>query len=101
MAASGRRAHPLGAPDPVVADHALYHALGGTPKARQEAYRALFDAPLHEDFFDGLRAATNGNWALGDARFKRQVARATRRRVALLKGCRPKPRNDARQINRL
>jgi hypothetical protein len=27
-------------------------------------------------FADALRAATNGGWALGDARFKRQIAKA-------------------------
>jgi hypothetical protein len=38
----------------------------------------------------------------GDARFKRQIPQAMRRRVAPLpKGRRPKPHNDARQINLL
>ncbi len=95
---SSRRAHALGAPDPIVAGHALYQAPGGTAAARQEAYRALFDAPLNEGFIDGLRAATNGGWAFGDARFKRQIAQAMRRRVAPMpKGRRPKPHNDARR----
>ena len=99
---SSWRAHALGAPDTIVAEHALYRALGGTAAARQEAYRALFDAPLDEGFVDRLRAATNGGWALGDAHFKRQIAQAMRRRVAPLpRGRRAKPRNDARQINLL
>jgi putative transposase len=99
---SSWRAHALGAPDPLVAEHALYRALGGTAAARQEAYRALFDAPLDEGFIGDLRAATNGGWALVDARFKRQIAHALRRRVAPLpKGRRAKPRHDARQINLL
>jgi hypothetical protein len=33
---------------------------------------------------DGPRGATNGGWALGDARFKRQIAKALDRRVAPL-----------------
>jgi len=31
-----------------------------------------------------LRAATNGGWAPGNARFKHQIAKALGRRVALL-----------------
>jgi hypothetical protein len=53
-------------------------------------------------FVDALRAATNGGWALGDARFKRQIAKATGRRAAPLpKGRPPKARDDRRQLNRL
>jgi hypothetical protein len=53
--------------------------------ARQEACRALFRAALDEGFVDGLRAATQGGWALGDARLHatdRQGARPPRRPVA-------------------
>jgi hypothetical protein len=64
---------------------ALYHRLGRSAAARQEAYRALFRAALDEDFVDGLRAATRGGWALGDAGFKRQIAKALGRRVAPLR----------------
>jgi hypothetical protein len=56
--------------------------LGGTPGARRQAYRALFPAALDDDFVEGLRAATNGGWALGPERFMRQIAKALGRRVA-------------------
>jgi putative transposase len=99
---SSWRAHALGVPDPLAAEHPLYCALAPTPAARQEAYRALFAAPLDEAFVTELRAATNGGWALGDARFKRQIAQAMRRRVAPLpKGRRKKTQADARQISLL
>ena len=100
---SSWRAHALGAADPLLAAaHALYRALAPTPAGRQEAYRALFGAPLDEAFLTELRAATNGGWALGDARFKRQIAKAMRRRVAPLpKGRRKTQQADARQINLL
>ena len=49
-----------------------------------EEYRALFRAALDQDFVQDLRAATNGGWALGDARIKRQIAKAFGRRVAPL-----------------
>ena len=52
--------------------------------------------------FDGLRAATNGGWALGDARFKRQIAEALGRRVAPLPRGRPaKVKAERRQLNLL
>jgi hypothetical protein len=57
---------------------------GGTShpeEDRQQACRALFRAALHEDFMPDLRAAANGGWALGNARFKHQIAKALGRRV--------------------
>jgi hypothetical protein len=77
--------------------HDLHDRQGGAPAERQTAYRALFRAALDEAFVDSLRAATNGGWALGDARFKRQIAKALGRRVAPLpKGGHPRrKRNDS------
>ena len=43
---------------------------------RRKAYRKLFRTAPDADFADAQRAATNGGWALGDARFKRQIAKA-------------------------
>jgi len=49
-----------------------------------------------------LRAATQGGWALGDARFKRQIAKALGRRVAPLPRGRPsKQKPDQRQLRLL
>jgi hypothetical protein len=49
-----------------------------------------------------LRAATNGGWALGNARFKQRIAKALRRRVAPLPKGRPrKATQDRRQLNLL
>ena len=88
---SSYRAHPLGAADAVISDHALYRGLGGSPANRRLAYRALFRPPLDAAFLDALRAAMNGGWALGDERFKRNLATTLGRRAAPLpKGRRPK-----------
>jgi hypothetical protein len=60
---------------------------GGTShpeEDRQQACRALFRAALNEDFMPDLRAATNGGWALGNARFKHRIAKALGRRVVPL-----------------
>jgi putative transposase len=82
-------AHAHGTSDTLVSDHDIYCRLGTNQTARQAAYRALFRAALDADFLDALRAATNGGWALGDARFHRQVADALGRRVRPLPRGRP------------
>ena len=96
---SSYRAHGLGRDDALVSAHPLYLALGRSRAARQAAYRALFRERLAADFVDGLRAATNGGWAFGDARFHHEIAAASGRRVAPLPPGRPrKPSDgDARQ----
>jgi hypothetical protein len=86
-----------------------------TPRAEgRELFRTTGDA----DFADALRAATNGGWALGDARFKRQIAKAldrqgsrssrlwivkalSRRVAPLPKGRPPRRKPDRRQLNLL
>jgi REP-associated tyrosine transposase len=95
-------AHGLGRSDPLVADHPLYRALGGTPALRQQAYRALFRPALDADFVTAPRAATNDGWALGDRRFKDEIAAAIGRRAAPLPKGRPaKAAKDPRQISLL
>jgi len=99
---SSYRAHAFGAEDGLVSDHPLYRLLGGGDLERQRAYRDLFRAQLSAEFLDAVRAATNGGWALGDDRFKRQIAKAMGRRVAALtRGRPPKPRKDERQLSLL
>ncbi|MDZ4738567.1 MAG: transposase, partial [Alphaproteobacteria bacterium] len=86
---SSYRAHALGAPDPLISDHPNFRALGRSLAERQKSYRALFRNKLDEDFIDALRSATNGGWALGDDRFKRQIAKAAKRRASPLPTGRP------------
>jgi putative transposase len=92
---SSFRAHAFGAADTLVRDHALYRGLGRSLPERREAYRALFEPPVDPAFLDCVRAATNGGWALGDERFKRNLATALGRRAGPLpRGRRPKPAGD-------
>lgn len=99
---SSHGANALGLPDPLVSPHPLYRALGRSAAERQAAYRALFRERLAESFLGDLRGATNGGWALGDAAFKRRVAKAAKRRAEPLPKGRPR-RNEAdkRQISLL
>jgi putative transposase len=73
---SSYNAHARRAMDPHLGGHALFDGLGASPADRRKAYRELFRTAPDADFADALRAATNGGWALGDARFKRQIAKA-------------------------
>jgi putative transposase len=99
---SSYRAHALGAADVVVSIHPLYRTLASAAVERQRAYRALFRPSLDAGFVDALRAATNGGWALGNARFKQRIAKALRRRVTPLPKGRPrKATQDRRQLNLL
>ena len=91
---SSWRAHAQGAADPLVAGHALYDALGRDPAARQKAYRALFRPALDPGFVEALRAATNGGWALGGARFQRRIAAKSGRRAAPLPKGRPRKQRE-------
>jgi putative transposase len=95
---SSYRAHADGAADALLSEHAIYRALGRGGEARRKAYRALFRGALDGEFVAALRAATNGGWALGDARFARQIADAVGRRAAKLAPGRPnKDRPDERR----
>jgi putative transposase len=99
---SSYRAHARGAADRLVSDHESFERLGRGPNDRQKAYRELFRSKLDEEFIDALRTATNGGWALGDARFKQQIARVLGRRVTPLpKGRPPKATSDGPQLNLL
>ncbi|MGH6891534.1 MAG: transposase [Dongiaceae bacterium] len=99
---SSYRANALGEADPLVSPHPLYRALGRSMAERQAAYRALFRERLSAAFLDDLRATTNGGWALGDAAFKRRIARAAKRRAEPLPRGRPRAKAaDKRQLNPL
>ena len=96
------RSPARGARDAVVQDHPLYDALGRSADERRKAYRALFREALDPGVLDALRAATNGGWAFGGERFKREIAKAAGRRAApAAKGRPPKAAKGGRQKNPL
>jgi putative transposase len=84
---------------PLLRDHPLYRGLGATPAARARSYCALFRQAPDAAFLAELRAATNGGWALGSARWRTKVERVAKRRATPLPPGRPAkdPDADARQ----
>jgi putative transposase len=88
---SSHRVHADGAPSSLVTPHPLSLALGPTPGARQAACRALFRSDPDDAELTVIREATNKAWALGNDRFRDEVAQLTQRRVS------PAPRGRPRK----
>ena len=79
---SSYRANAQGEDDRQVSPHRLYVALGDTAEHRQAAYRELFRHELEPGLVDQIRAATNGNFLLGNARFAAEIEATLGRRVS-------------------
>jgi putative transposase len=92
---SSYRANAQGEADALLSPHALYLAMDKDDALRQAAYRELFRHQLDPGAVDAIRQATNGNYALGDARFAEDIAKALGRRV--LPGASGRPRKEREQ----
>ena len=66
----------------LITPHEEYLGLGHGDAARQSAYRALFRAHLDPERIAEIRKATNGNYALGNDRFMREIEGMLQRRVS-------------------
>ena len=75
--------------NPIITPHAQYLSLADTWSDRYKAYRALFTSHMEANLLDEIRHATNGNYALGNNRFKEEIAMMLKRRVSPLKAGRP------------
>ena len=91
---SSYRANAQGEPSVQRCPHPLYQALGRDEVFRTEAYRELFRYQLDPGLVDQIRAATNGNYALGSPKFSAEVEAALGRRVTRGKPGRPKSAPD-------
>jgi putative transposase len=89
---SSYRGNAQGERDVVLAPHPLYTALGSADGVRCRAYRELFRQHLDPGLVDAIREATNGNFALGSERFRREAEAALGRRVS--PGQSGRPRRD-------
>ena len=75
--------------NPVITPHAQYLSLADSWSARHKACRALFGSHMESSLIDEIRHATNGNYVLGNSRFKEEIALMLERRVSPLKAGRP------------
>jgi putative transposase len=91
---SSYRANAQGEANGLVEVHPLYTALGRRAQDRQEAYRDLFRDELEAGFVEGIRRATNGNFALGKQRFLAEVTAALGRRATPGEPGRPRQRTE-------
>ena len=88
---SSYRRNALGQSDPLVSDHQLYTALGGSAHERQLAYRELFRADLDEHALVQIRSATHSGHLLAGERFRTEIEAAHGRRFG------PAPRGRPRK----
>jgi len=88
---SSYAANALGVDDELVTPHPVYEALGRTPKARRETYRAGFQDGLDDAMLKRIRDATNKAWLLGDADFCGRIESKLNRRAL------PRPRGGDRR----
>lgn len=92
---SSYRTNGQGEESELIKPHRLYKALGPDESQRQSAYRKLFRHELDPDVMDAIRSATNGNYALGNERFARQISTALGQRATRGKAGRPRLQPDA------
>ncbi len=82
----------------VVIPHESYLTLGSSVENRQKNYRMLLERHLDFEITNKVRHATNGNYALGDEKFTKEIEKVLGRRVTPGKAGRPR-KNDT-LINR-
>jgi putative transposase len=70
---SSYAANAEGRNDKLVTPHDQYLRLGRTDADRRDAYRVLFKAHIDGPVLEQIRQATNGNHALGNERFHKEV----------------------------
>lgn len=90
---SSFRANAEGRTEALLTPHAEFLRLGRTDEVRRAAYAGLFAAHLDPERLAEIRAATNGNVALGDERFRNEIERMLARRATRGRSGRP-PRDQ-------
>jgi len=75
------RTNAQGEKNKLIKPHFMYGGLGSTEISRQEKYRELFRYSLEPGLMDEIRRATNGNFVLGNERFKEEISKVFGQRV--------------------
>ena len=70
--------------------HPLYDALGRDADSRRQVYRRLFRAAMKAADLKAIRTSLHQGWALGDDRFRDEIALLSERRAAPLSKGRPR-----------
>ena len=78
---SSYAANAEGKHDSIIKPHYEYMRLGSAEVERFVAYQNLFRAHMEPERIAEIRAATNGNYALGNDRFKKEVEQMLNRRA--------------------
>jgi len=78
---SSYRINAQGERSKLLKSHVIYQTLGLTEAERQERYRELFRYELELGLVDEIHRATNGNFVLGNDRFKEAICKTLARRV--------------------
>lgn len=86
---SSYRANGEGVADPLLTSHDEYIRLGQSGEERRQHYRELFEAHMDPERVNEIRNATNGNFALGNERFRTEIEQALKRRATPGKSGRP------------
>ncbi len=86
---SSYRANAFGE-DSFITPHFLYNGLGQNRADRLVAYRELFKAHLEDEIINNIQQATNGNFALGNEKFKAEIEKMLNRRARPGKSGRPR-----------
>lgn len=87
---SGYHHNAEGSPSKFIKPHEDYVRLGLTDEERRSAYKYLLAEALDRQHIDQVRTATNGNYVLGNERFKKEIELALGRRVTPGKRGRPR-----------
>lgn len=78
---SSYRHNAMGIPIDLITEHDEYRNLGRTRAGRVKEYRRLFpDVQAHETL-DEIRACTNKGWAIGNDKFRAEIASMLKRKV--------------------
>ncbi len=86
---SSYRCNAQGERNKLIKPHFMYEALGLTKTMQKTNYRELFRYNLEPGLVDEIREATNGNYVLGNERFKEEIGKVLGRRVQPGKAGRP------------
>ena len=78
---SSYRCNAQGKDNTLITPHPLYRQLGRTLKARCDAYKALFNAPVDVDDLKDIRSALQTGTPLGNDNFKEKIEKKLKTKV--------------------